>query len=94
MKKIECSWEKMSMGKIQTLGKGGSTHGKISFVFAGMYARSASDQDRVWRVTRLRKKRKTWEKFMGKIEYFWESSWEKWKKLGVFCEKKFEFGKY
>ena len=67
------------MGKIQTVGKGGEgTREKIKmFFFAGTYTRSASDQDRAWCVTRLRKKKETWKKIMGKIEYFWESPWEK-----------------
>ena len=61
------------MGKIQTVEKkGGMPHGKIKiFFFPGTYTRSASELDRAWRVTMLRKKKRIMKKKHGKNGKNW-----------------------
>ena len=82
------TWKKF-MEKIQTVGKGGGMqHGKIKiFFFPGTYTRSASELDRAWLVTMLRKKKRVMGKIHGKYGKNWVlvgKSYGKYRKNWVF----------
>ena len=86
------------MGKIETVGKGGACRmGKLKYCFfPGTYTRSASELDRAWLVTMLRKKKRVMGKNMGnmeKIGYWWGKDIGIWEKLGILWGKKSEYGK-
>ena len=60
-------------GKNSNGGKrGGMPHGKIKiFCSPGTYTRSASELDRAWRVTRIRKKKRIMGKIHGENGKIW-----------------------
>ena len=92
------SWEKF-MGKIQTVGKGGAcSMGKLKyFFFPGTYTRSASELDRAWLVTMLRKKKRVMGNKHGKYGKNWVLVGKRYGKYGknwvIYGEKNRNMGK-
>ena len=70
-------------GKNSNGGKrGGMPHGKIKKKIPGTYTRSASELDRAWLVTMLRKKKRVMEKKHGKYGENWVLVGKRYGKYG------------
>ena len=86
------------MGKIETVGKGGACRmGKLKKKFPGTYTRSASEMDRAWLVTMLRKKKRVMGKIHGKYGKNWVLVGKRYGKYGknwvIYGEKNRNMGK-